>query len=49
MEDNLDQIEDENCRKVVKDYTERIDEMPELNSVFAQACQKFWKDHCQVV
>jgi truncated hemoglobin YjbI len=49
LEDNLDDLQEEDCRKVVKDYTERVDDMPELNAVFADACQKFWKKYCQVV
>jgi len=47
LEDNMESLTEE-CRKVVKDYTERVDEMPELNSIFAEACQKFWKEFCKV-
>lgn len=47
LENNMDSLS-EDCRNVVKDYTERIDEMPELNTIFAEACQRFWKEHCKV-
>ena len=47
LEDNLE-ILGSDCKKVVSDYTERNDEMPELNTIFANACQKFWKTYCKV-
>jgi hypothetical protein len=47
LEDHIERLSP-GCRKAVEAYTERADEMPELNQIFAEACQEFWKENCKV-
>jgi len=47
LEDKLDELS-ENCRKVVGEYIEEVDEDPEIDEIFARSCAPFWEKHCQV-
>jgi Golgi apparatus protein 1 len=46
LEDNLKQLSP-GCQKVVKKYIKEVDEDPQIDELFAQACAPFWEKHCQ--
>jgi Golgi apparatus protein 1 len=45
LEDNLEKLKPP-CKEIVEQYIEKVDNMPEIDSLFAAACEPFWKSHC---
>ena len=47
LADKLDELTP-GCQKVMREYEEEVDEDPQIDEIFAQACAPFWEEHCQV-
>jgi hypothetical protein len=47
LEDNLQKLSDK-CKNAIGQYTEEVDEDPEISEIFVRACKPFWNQYCQV-
>jgi len=47
LEENVDKLS-AGCQKAVREFIEQVDEDPEIDEIFARACEPFWEKHCQV-